>query len=38
VFDEASLPHGEAAFPATLVMQLAVKVKDSPFLRCSSTA
>jgi len=30
-FDEASLPHGEAVFPATLVTQLAVKVSDSPF-------
>jgi AraC-like DNA-binding protein len=30
-FDEASLPHGEVVFPATLVTQLAVKVKDSPF-------
>jgi AraC-like DNA-binding protein len=30
-YDEASLPHGEAVFPATLVTQLAVKVSDSPF-------
>jgi AraC-like DNA-binding protein len=30
-FDEASLPHREVVFPATLVTQLAVKVKDSPF-------
>jgi AraC-like DNA-binding protein len=30
-FDEASLPNGEAVFPATLVTQLAVKVSDSPF-------
>jgi AraC-like DNA-binding protein len=30
-FDETSLPHGEAVYPATLATQLAVKTKDSPF-------
>jgi AraC-like DNA-binding protein len=30
-FDEASLPHGEVVFPATLVTTRAVKVRDSPF-------
>jgi AraC-like DNA-binding protein len=30
-FGEASLPHGEVVFPATLVTTLAVKVRDSPF-------
>jgi AraC-like DNA-binding protein len=30
-FDEASLPHGEFVFPATLMTQLAVKVRNSPF-------
>jgi AraC-like DNA-binding protein len=30
-FEEASLPRGEVVFPAALVTQLAVKVRDSPF-------
>jgi AraC-like DNA-binding protein len=30
-FDRASLPHGEAVFPARLVTELAVKTSESPF-------